>query len=115
MVAPVVNLGGVNLTAPTSGTYACILFFQDPQNTTSASILASSNWNTVLQGTFYFPQASVVYAASTSASYNMLIAKDIEFSALTSGTTALASVFGNDYSSVSSGCPLTGGGSALVQ
>jgi hypothetical protein len=114
-VAPSVNLGGVNLVAPTSGTYACILFFQDPQDTAGAYIIGSSSWNTVLQGAYYFPSANVLYAAGLPASYNILVAKDIEFLALTVGSTNLTSSFANDYSSVPNGCPMSGGGSVLVQ
>jgi Flp pilus assembly protein TadG len=111
-VAPSVTLGGVNLTAPTSGTYSCILFFQDPQNTSGAYIIGSTSWNTKLEGTYYFPAANVQYLASLSVKYNMLVAKDIEFLAL---TFASSSNFTNDYSSVPAGCPLYGGGSVLVQ
>jgi hypothetical protein len=105
----------VNLVAPTSGTYACILFFQDPQDTAGAYIIGSSSWNTVLQGAYYFPSANVLYAAGLPASYNILVAKDIEFLALTVGSTNLTSSFANDYSSVPNGCPMSGGGSVLVQ
>jgi Flp pilus assembly protein TadG len=114
-VAPSVTLGSVNLVAPTSGTYSCILFFQDPQNTTGAYIIGSTDWNTKLEGTYYFPNANVLYAASLPVNYNILIAKDVEFLALTFGSTNLKSSFYNDYSTVPAGCPLYGGGSVLVQ
>jgi len=111
-VAPSVTLGGVNLSAPTSGTYSCILFFQDPQNTTGAYMIGSTSWNTKLEGTYYFPTAKVQYLASLAVKYNMLVAKDIEFMAL---TFASSSNFTNDYSAIAAGCPIYGGGSVLVQ
>ncbi len=109
-LAPLVNLGGVNLSAPTSGTYACVLFYQDPGNTSQATLIGSPSWNTSLEGAYYFPNANVLYAASLPVSYNMLVAKDIEFLALTGGGT-----FSNDQSSIPNGCPFSGGGSVLVQ
>ena len=115
MLAPTVTLGGVNLTAPTSGTYACMLFFQDPQNTDGANIIASASWNTYLEGIYYFPNANVLYAASLPVKYNILVAKDIEFAALSFGSTNLTSGFTNDYSSVPNGCPMAGTGGVLVQ
>ena len=114
-VGATATLGHVNLVAPTSGTYSCILFFQDPQNTSGANIIGSSDWNTYLQGVYYFPSANVLYAASFPVDYNILVAKDIEFLALSFGSTNLHSTFSNNYSSVPNGCPLTGGGSVLVQ
>jgi len=115
LLAPSITMGGVNLVAPSTGTYACILFFQDPQNSDGANIIGSPDWNTVLQGTYYFPSAKVSFVASLQIDYNILIAKDIEFLFLTFGSTNLSSSFYNNYSSISNGCPLSGGGSVLVQ
>jgi hypothetical protein len=115
MLAPALNLGSVNLSAPKTGTYACILFFQDPQNTDGANIIGSGNWNTSLEGAYYFPNANVLYAAALPVNYNILVAKDIEFAALSFGSTSLTSSFGNNYSAIPSGCPMSGGGSVLVQ
>ena len=78
-----VSLGAVNLTAPTTGKYAGVLFYQDPANTTPATLLGSLAVNTKLEGAFYFPSALVNYAVSGNARYNMLVAKDIDFVALT--------------------------------
>jgi hypothetical protein len=115
MVGSSINLGGsVHLVAPTSGPYACMLFMQDPGNTTGAVILGSANWNTVLEGAYYFPNANVLYAASMPVNYNILVAKDIEYVA-TYATVSLTSSFSNDYSSVPNGCPMAGGGSVMVQ
>ena len=110
-----VNLGTVSLTAPTTGTYAGILFFQDPQNSDPALILGSTAWNTSLEGAYYFPSATVTYAASLVSKYNILVAKDITFALLTFGSTNLKSSFANDYTSLPNGSPLEGGGSVMVQ
>jgi Flp pilus assembly protein TadG len=113
LLAPGVNLGlgSVNLTAPTSGTYSCMLFMQDPQNSDLDTIVGQGTWNTNLEGALYFPSANVLYAASLPAHYNILVAKDIEFLALSFG----ASSFPSDYSNIPNGCPMAGGGSVLVQ
>ena len=112
-LASTVNLGSVRLIAPTTGTYNCVLFFQDPQDIDMATIAVSSDWNVYLEGAYYFPNTNILYAASLPVKYNFLIAKDIEFLALTAGKT-LKTSFNNDYSSLSSDC-LAGGGSVLVQ
>jgi Flp pilus assembly protein TadG len=115
MVAPGGSLGllgtGVNLTAPKSGTYSCMLFMQDPQNSDPALIVGQGTWNTKLEGAAYFPSANVLYAASLPAKYNILVAKDIEFLALSFGATS----FSQDFSQIPNGCPMAGGGSVLVQ
>ncbi len=115
-VASTITLGGVSLTAPTSGTYAGVLFFQDPGNTTPDVIVANSSWNTTLVGAYYFPTALVTCAATLPAKYSVLIAKDIIFAALSFpvGTNS-TTTFGNDYSTLATGSPLQGSGSVLVQ
>ncbi len=111
-----IPLGSVSLKAPTSGTYAGVLFYQDPANTTPAVILANSSWNTVLEGAYYFPTALVTCAATGLSNYNILVAKDILFAALSFGTGSQSTTtFGNNYSTLSAGSPLAGGGSVLVQ
>lgn len=107
---------GVNLSAPTTGTYAGILFLQDPQNTSTATILGTTSWNTSINGTFYFPTARVLFAASGVSNYNILVAYDIDFAALTLGSTkATASTFMNDYSSLANGSPIASSSAVLVQ
>jgi hypothetical protein len=109
-----VKLGGVNLVAPTTGAYSCVLFFQDRKNTSEATILGSGDWNTVLEGAYYFPNARVLYGATMPVDYNFLVAKDIEFTALSYGATSLTSSFMSDSSSVPNGCPLLGQSADLV-
>ena len=108
--------GSFTLTAPVTGTYAGVLFFQDAQDTAAATIVGSSSVNSVVQGALYFPSATLTTALSGSASYNVIVAKDIVFAALTFGSTsASASVISNNYSSLAGGSPLAGSGSVLVQ
>jgi Flp pilus assembly protein TadG len=109
--------GGVNLIAPTSGSYAGILFFQDPQNTATASIEGTTSWNTVLQGAYYFPNAQVKFALDGYVQYSFLVAKDIDFLVLTvAGSTVQSGANNsNDFSSLSNGSPLSGSGAVLVQ
>lgn len=110
------TLGSFSLAAPTTGTYAGILFFQDPGNTTPAVIIASASANAVMEGAYYFPTAFVSCAVAGPAKYNILVAKDISFAALSFPSVSFKNTsFGNNYSSLSNGSPLAGGGSALVQ
>jgi Putative Flp pilus-assembly TadE/G-like len=108
--------GGVTLTAPTSGAYEGILFFQDPGNTTQAQIIGSSSLNTTLQGTYYFPKAKVVFAFDGPVDYNILDAWQIQFAALTlGGTTFSSSGFSNNYTTLANGSPVKGGNGVLVE
>ena len=107
---------GVSLTAPTSGTYQGILFWQDAANTSQAQILGSSSFNTTLQGSFYFPKAKVVFAFDGPIQYDILDAWQIEFAALTfASSTFSTSTFTSDYSSLANGSPVKGTGGILVE
>jgi hypothetical protein len=107
---------GINFTAPATGTYEGILFFQDSANTTQAQIIGSSSFNTVLQGAYYFPKAKVVFALDGPIKYNILDAYQIEFAALTfAGSNFNTSGFFNDYSSLANGSPVKGTGGVLVE
>ena len=66
-----------NLTAPSSGTYAGILFFQNPGDT-NAAVINGSNTTTV-NGALYFPKAQVTMngSNSTTANYTILVANNI--------------------------------------
>ncbi len=76
--------GGSNsaLIAPTTGTYASILFFQD-RSVGSGSSAADSNIaggsGTDIQGTLYFPTTNLTYAGSSVDSlYTILIADTVK-------------------------------------
>jgi hypothetical protein len=109
------TFGGVNLVAPTSGTYEGMLFFQPSSNTTQANIIGSSSFNTVLQGTYYFPGAKVEFAFDGLVDYNILDAYQIEFEILTLGGTTVQGNFSNNYSTLANGSPVKGGDGVLVE
>jgi len=71
--------GNVSLTAPTSGPWEGILFFQNPQDSASSVVVGSAFFNTKLTGTSYFPNASVTFAFDIQVDYNDLVAKDVTF------------------------------------
>jgi Flp pilus assembly protein TadG len=107
----------INLTAPTSGTYAGILFYQNPANTSPAIFGVNILANNTLQGALYFPSSLVTYAVSGGKSkFNILVAKDIIFGVASLGSTAYEqSVFGNDYSTLPGGSPIPPTGAVLAQ
>lgn len=107
---------GISFCAPTTGAYEGILFFQDSANTSQVQIIGSSSYNTVLQGTYYFPSAKVVFALDGPIQYNILDAWQIEFAVLTfaSGTFS-GSGFYNNYSSLANGSPIKGSGGVVVE
>lgn len=47
---------GINMTAPTTGTYAGILFYQDRRATSMATNIVNGNSTSLLQGALYFPK-----------------------------------------------------------
>jgi Flp pilus assembly protein TadG len=107
---------GISFTAPTTGTYEGILFFQDSSNTAQAQIIGSSSFNTTLQGAYYFPKAKVVFALDGPIKYDILDAWQIEFALLTfAGSTFNTTGFYNDYSSLANGSPVKGTGGVLVE
>jgi Flp pilus assembly protein TadG len=113
--APSLSLAGVQLVAPTSGTYAGILFFQPSNNTNGATLYGSTVYNTILEGAYYFPKAKVTFCFSGPVNYNILVAYDIVFQVLTFGFTSVTSSFGNNYGSLANGSPLAGSGATLSQ
>jgi hypothetical protein len=105
-----VSLANVSLSAPTSGTYSGILFFQAHGSTPTAVFVANLIDNSKLEGAIYVPDGDVSYGVSgISSAYNILVAKDIHLN------VALLSAFGNDYSGLAGGSPLMGNNVSLVQ
>jgi hypothetical protein len=88
------------LSAPTSGTYAGILFFQDRTISSPAASSFSGGASAILNGTLYFPTSTLTYSGGTGTAYTILISKKIGFSG---GAT-----LNNDYSSLSGGSPIKG-------
>jgi Flp pilus assembly protein TadG len=106
------GLAGFSMTAPTTGEYAGILFFQQHGNTIPGGFILGLLQNTNnFEGAIYMPDASLDYGVSAlSASYNILVAKDISF-----GLVSVLSAFGNNYSNLPGGSPLNGDDAVLVQ
>lgn len=95
----------VNLSAPTSGTYAGILFFQDRSNSTAATL--NSGTGVTMTGSLYFPAATVNFngngwgtSGSYANNYSIVVADKV---ILNSGTTLSVN---NDYSSLVNGSPI---------
>jgi Flp pilus assembly protein TadG len=57
----------VDLTAPTSGPYAGILFYQDPSNASPMNITSDATWN--LNGVVYLPSGSLNLTGGISPSF----------------------------------------------
>ncbi len=95
-----VNFGNgqrVRFTAPTNGTYAGILFFQDPGNAAAATINGAAGSH--LQGAFYFPNATLnMNGAGTGAAYMIFVAKTLNLNTNIN--------FSSDYTSLANGSPI---------
>lgn len=90
---------GSTLTAPTSGTYAGILFFQDRNNPQQANFDADASIGTrTLTGSYYFPDATVSFLFNFGNSYTILVAKEVSW--------ALSLQVNDDYSSLPGGSPI---------
>jgi hypothetical protein len=85
-----------SFAAPTTGTYAGILFFQDRSNTHAAAVGGS---NAAVVGALYFPKAQLTYSGSNATSaYTLLVANAIVFSGSNS-------TLNDNYSSLPGGPP----------
>jgi hypothetical protein len=67
----------IQFTAPTAGTYAGILFFQDSADASSAKLDGANN--SKFQGTLYFPNAPLTINgnAGSTAAYMIVVAKSL--------------------------------------
>jgi hypothetical protein len=87
----------LQLTAPTAGALAGILFYQDRGNAQTASI--DGKGTSRLQGALYFPDATLNLAnTGTLAAYTLAVAKSLSFT----GTVN----FGSNFSSLPGGSPI---------
>jgi Flp pilus assembly protein TadG len=90
---------GSTLVAPTTGTYAGILFFQDRSNPQQANFDADASIGTrTLTGSYYFPDATVSFLFNFGNSYTILVAKQVSW--------ALSLQINDDYSSLPGGSPI---------
>jgi hypothetical protein len=90
----------LNLIAPTSGTYAGILFFQDRSITSSAANIIAGG-SAKLEGALYFKNSPLVFSSQSAvtAAYTIIVAKTISNQV---DTFSVA----NDYSSLAKGSPI---------
>lgn len=94
------DLDTLNLSAPTTGTLAGILFFQDRKIVSSADNVISGG-SAKMEGVLYFPTTPLSFSSQSSvaAAYTIVVAKRIS-----NGVNALT--IANDYSSLPKGSPL---------
>lgn len=93
----------VQFKAPTTGTYAGILFYQDPNDTSSAKINGTSS--SIFQGALYFPSASLDFSGTgttfnSGAAYTVIVSD-----ALVVNGTATVDI-NSDFSSLPGGSPI---------
>jgi Putative Flp pilus-assembly TadE/G-like len=88
------------LSAPTTGSLAGILFFQDRSIASPATTSFSGGASAILNGTLYFPTSTLSYSGGTGTAYTILISKKISFSG--------GAMLHNDYSSLPGGSPIKG-------
>jgi hypothetical protein len=91
----------LNLSAPTSGSLAGMLFFQDRNITTASSNNIQGGSTTVLNGAIYLPHGPLLFSGNNSTSgYTILVADTISING-NSNVNA-------DYSSLPNGSPVKG-------
>jgi hypothetical protein len=90
----------VTLSAPTTGSLAGMLFFQDRGVVAGTGSSFSGGALLNLTGALYFPTTAVSYSGGVSAPYTIIVAKTLTFSG---GVT-----INNDYSSLPGGSPVKG-------
>ncbi|MBC7520393.1 MAG: Tad domain-containing protein [Sandarakinorhabdus sp.] len=90
----------IQLTAPTSGTYAGVLMYQDRRALDSGTNKVNGNSTSILQGALYFPKQELEFTGTTGMQTNCLqmVAKRMTF-------------IGN--SSVSNVCPPNSGAASI--
>jgi hypothetical protein len=90
----------MNLSAPTTGADAGILFYQDPRNASPATITGTQN--SKLEGALYFPSAQLLTIDGTvkNAAYTIVVAQKLQFG------NASALNFPSNFSSLPNGSPI---------
>jgi hypothetical protein len=87
----------LNFSAPNSGTYEGILFFDNAPAGNDSKINGTAN--SILDGVLYFPHTKITFNGNSSSSgYTSIIADQVEFS----GNANL----GSNYSSLTDGSPI---------
>jgi hypothetical protein len=95
------NNNSGNLSAPTTGNLAGILFFQDRSvSAGSAGSTFSNNSSVNMSGALYFPTTSLAVANNGSGAYTIIVSYDLSFA-----NNATATMNSN-YSSLADGSPI---------
>ncbi len=97
-----------DLVAPTTGTYAGILFFQDSND--SSMMILNGDSTSVFQGTLYLPGANL----TINGNGNLAAYTIIDAASFTDNGNA-AFHLGNDYSSLPGGSPAKGVAAVLAE
>jgi len=90
---------GSNFSAPTTGPYAGILFFQSPANTHTATFTGA---NGLIAGTLYFPRAPVTMTGANGITSNYVIL--VAYSLAMTGANTWT--FNNNYTVLPGGSPI---------
>jgi Flp pilus assembly protein TadG len=96
----------INLVAPTTGTYAGILFFQNSSDASAATINGGAG--SVFQGALYFPHAPVQLNGGNVAAYTIVVSQSVQMNGSSFN-------IGNDYSSLPGGSPAKGVTAVLAE
>jgi Flp pilus assembly protein TadG len=96
----------INLVAPTTGTYAGILFFQNPSDASPATI--NGGPGSVFQGALDFPDAALQLNGGNVAAYTIVVSQSVQ---MNGGSFSI----GNDYSSLPGGSPAKGVTAVLAE
>jgi hypothetical protein len=105
---PITLNGGstINLSAPTSGTYAGILFFADRSMPPVVNLINGNNSSNIV-GALYFPNSILGFSGNNSSTaYTEIVADTLSII----GNATI----NNDYSSLASGAPIKNAG-AIVE
>jgi hypothetical protein len=83
----------LNLTAPNSGTYSGVLFYQDRLGSGNTTNLLNGNASSVIQGAIYFPSETLQFNGTTGMNTNcmQLVSKDVVFT----GNSTITNVCSN--------------------
>jgi Flp pilus assembly protein TadG len=96
----------VDLAAPTTGSYAGILFYQSATDATAATINGGAA--AAFQGALYFPDSAVQLNGSNTAAYTIVVSKSVQINGSDFN-------IGSDYSSLPGGSPIKSTNGILVE
>jgi len=95
--------GTYTLSAPTSGTYESLLFMGDRTKASGVGSTITGTSSLLINGVVYLPKEALTFTGgSSSTNYQVIVADTLKLTGLT--------YLNNNYSSLSSGPPIRGGG-----